>query len=139
VIPSESARAPLWLRLAALLLGIALLLWLPLEDVSVNWVLFFAGAINLWWAVRFLAARSSTNSNRLIVHYLWVGTIAGLAVPPLAVLLMVFKSGVHGHGFSDFFPDQLQAVLLRTPAWGGAGFFLSLGSALWRLAVTFHP
>jgi hypothetical protein len=119
------------LRLAGLLLGIALFLWLPFEDRSVNWALSFAGGISLWGATRFLVDRQTVGW-RLLVRHAWVGTLAGLAVAPLALLLMVFKSGVHAHGFPDFTYDQMQTVLLRTPVWTSSGLLLGLGSGIWR-------
>jgi hypothetical protein len=65
-----------------------------------------------------------------LLRYLIAGLLAGLAVAPLASFLMVFKTGLHGHGFPDFTPEQIVAVLHRTPIFASSGFFLGLGSGL---------
>ena len=48
--------------------------------------------------------------------------LLGFAVPVFAVFLMVFKGGLHAHGFPDFLPAQILAVLRSAPwfALGGA-------------------
>lgn len=121
------------MRFAALLLGLALLLWLPFEDLHINFVLFFALAISTWLGARFLLA-VPPDPKRILLRHLLVGLIAGLLVTPLAFGLMAFKTGVHGHGAPDFTPAQIGAVIRRTPIWIGGGMLIGLGSALWRLS-----
>ena len=123
--------APRWLRMTALAIGVSLLLWLPFEDTSVNSVLVFAAAISGWWALRFLVdapASGGKTKRRLVL----LGALAGLAISPIAFLLMAVKTGLHGHPSPDFAPEQLHAVLISTPAWIAAGILLGLGSGLWR-------
>jgi hypothetical protein len=86
-----------------------------------------------WLAARLLMIFHLTGARQLALCVL-VGTLAGLMVAPLALLLMAFKTGLHGHGTPDFTPAQVQAVLLYSPAWGGSGLLLGLGSGLWRIA-----
>jgi hypothetical protein len=75
-----------------------------------------------------------TKTGRSWLLYPLAGLLSGLAVTPLALLLMAFKSGVHGHGLPDFTPNQVTLVLLSTPAWAAAGLLVGLGIALWMKA-----
>jgi hypothetical protein len=125
---------PLWLRLAALPIAIALILWLPLEDVGIRSVYLLSAGISAWWAAR-LIAKFSAGQRRFSIRHIMVGAAAGIAVTPLALLLMAFKSGLHGHGSPDFTVGQMQAVVLRTPVWVIAGSLLGWGVAIARLAL----
>lgn len=114
-----------------MVLGIATLFWLPVEDLNERRVLFFAATICALVAARYLIVAPLTT--RLVLwYYIFVGTLAGLVVSPVAVLLMAFKSGLHGHATPDFTPAQVVAVLWRAPVWGGSGFLLGLSAGLWR-------
>jgi hypothetical protein len=119
--------------MAALLIGAVLLLWLPVEEVSAAGALVFAGAINAWWGTRLLLD-APADRRALLLRYALVGALAGLAVSPVALLLMIFKSGLHSHNQPDFTPGQMLAVIQRTPVWAAAGLLVALGSALLRLA-----
>lgn len=125
------SKTPLWLRLSALLLAVALILWLPVEDLDLRYVLLFAALIGAWWAARFLL-RLSPGGRSFIIKHLLIGVLSGAAVTPLALLLMVFKTGLHAHGQPDFTPGQVQAVLARTPVWTLAGLLITLGLAIAR-------
>lgn len=126
-------KLPLWLRLSALLIAVALILWLPIEDLDLRYVLLFAALITAWWAARFLV-RLPPDGRSFIMSHIVIGTLSGAAVTPLALLLMVFKSGLHAHGQPDFTLSQMQAILARTPVWALAGFLIALGLAILRLA-----
>jgi hypothetical protein len=104
------------LRLAGLGLLAAFLAWLPVEDVRAGWPLGLAAGGCAWgaWAVQ---VRRGWRGGRLAA----LGTAAGLAVAPLAVGLMLFKSGLHAHGFLDFGPGELLAMLAGAPLWMAAG------------------
>jgi hypothetical protein len=128
-----ASRELFGLRIAGFLIGAAVLLWLPFEDVSAAVVLLFAAAINAWWGARLLLA-TPNDRRALLLRYALVGMLAGLAVTPVALLLMAFKSGAHGHNLPDFSYDQILAVILRTPVWTAAGLLLGLGGALLRLS-----
>lgn len=121
------------LRLTALLLGVVILLWISFEDRSESVVLLLSAAICAWWAVRLLVGRPS-GRNIVLIRHIIVWTLAGLAIAPLAILLMAFKSGIHGHGTPDFTVRQIQSVLLGTPFLAVGGLLLGVGSALWRFA-----
>lgn len=120
------------LRVIALGIGVALLLWLPFEDPGVNAALAFSAVISGWWAVRFLVL-APAGRRKMILRHVSFGAFAGMMVSPLALLLMAMKTGLHGHSSPDFTVDQLQSVLASTPAWILSGVLLGFGSGLWRL------
>jgi hypothetical protein len=136
----------LLLRFTALIIAVAIILWLPIEDVGVHYVLVFAILISAWLAARFFPVstfpiawsnregRNREAGRRFIIKHIIIGTLSGVAVSPLALLLMAFKSGLHGHGQPDFTLSQMAAVLARTPVWALAGFLTALGIAIARLA-----
>lgn len=126
-------KTPGWLRLAALLLGVFLLLWLPVEDTNEIQVLVASAAVSAWLALRYLV-RLPGSAKSLGKHIL-VGMLAGFAVTPLALFLMAFKTGLHGHESPDFTAEQIYFVISRTPVWGFAGLLLGLGSGMLHLAV----
>lgn len=121
------------MRLAAIILGLAFLLWLPFEDVALKTVFTFALAISSWWGARLLVS-VPLDPKRSLVRHLLVGLLTGLAVTPIALGLMAFKTGIHGHGAADFTTTQIGAVIRRTPVWIGGGALIGLGSALWRIS-----
>lgn len=49
------------------------------------------------------------------------GGLSGLLLPLAALLLVLVKAGLHGHGFLDFSFYQLGWLLVRTPLWVGLG------------------
>ena len=96
--------------------------------------MLFASAGAAWFAARLLTRRSPARPWLFLLQYLSAGLLAGLAVGPLASFFMIFKTGLHGHGAPDFTPQQMAAVLLRTPIFGISGLLLGLGSGLAILA-----
>lgn len=128
------SNSPTWLRFLAFLLGVYLLLWLPVEDGNVTRVLFSAAAVNAWLALRYIVRLPASAKNGLIRHLL-VGLLAGLAVTPMALFLMAFKTGIHGHESPDFTAEQILAVIYGTPIWGCAGLLLGLGNGLLNIAA----
>lgn len=119
------------LRTAGLLLGAAILLWLPFEDTGIRWVVLFAGAISALLAAGVLQKRALSGWPSWMSHPL-TGLLAGAAVTPIAFLLMALKSGVHGHGAPDFTPQQVTSLLNSTPLFGLAGGIIGLGTGLYR-------
>ena len=109
-------------------------LWLPFEDAGTGWALLLAGVGAAWAAAWFLARpklKDNHNARRLPL----AGLLAGLAVTPLAILLMAVKSGVHGHLSADFSITQILGVLVSTPFWALAGLFVGGGLALAERAM----
>lgn len=137
---AASRAAPLWFRLFALGLGILLLFWLPVEDLDQRWVILFAAAFSALAAALYLsksnpAKTSSFQEKKSWLVFALVGALAGLAVPLLATLLMIFKIGLHGHPSPDFTPGQILAVFYRTPVFILAGLFISLGIWFYKKTV----
>jgi hypothetical protein len=94
------------------------LVWLPVEDVGVAAALLLGGTGCLWVTL-FLGKRR---------RHVWIGGLAGFATPATAALLMLFKTGLHAHGFSDFSGAQLWVAIRLTPYLAAAG--LAVGVAL---------
>ncbi|MCW5876791.1 MAG: hypothetical protein KIS85_07905 [Anaerolineales bacterium] len=100
---------------------IALLLWLPVEDTHIWFAVALGGLGALWGALRWRPAISASRPARLA----W-GAGLGAAAPLLALGLMAFKSGVHGHGFPDFTPRQTVQLLQAIPWSAAAGLLIGL-------------
>jgi len=121
-------------RILSLVLGFVLFFWLPIEDLNASLVTIFAIAICSLAVVRiFLPIKIQPGSKRWLLYPL-SGIIAGVAVTLVSLLLMAFKSGLHGHGSPDFTPDQVISVLRLTPLWSAAGFLIGLGTGIWLRA-----
>jgi hypothetical protein len=133
VTSRAAAVTPLWLRYAAILVGILFLVWLPLEDTHEGWVISLSAAFCAWWAARYLSMPNHS-VYPLWLRYTAAGFIAGISITPLALLLMVFKNGVHGHEFPDFSPQQMAWVVEYTPVWASAGILIGLGAGIWKMA-----
>jgi hypothetical protein len=127
VISDRQAPARRWLRIYTIVLGVLFLLWLPFEDQNEGLATAFAAAISIG-----LAARLEIGRPAALPRCLFLGAVAGLAVSPLAFLLMAFKTGLHGHAAPDFTGLQVVAVFLRAPVWALGGLLIGLGAALWR-------
>ncbi|RPI27891.1 MAG: hypothetical protein EHM70_17330 [Chloroflexota bacterium] len=121
------------LRLIALALGAAILLWLPFEDQTDTLATLLSAALCIWFAVRYSWA-DGLRPSQLLIRAALVWAIMGLLVSPLAALLLVFKIGLHSHSYPDFTPGQILAVLYRTPVWIIAGLLAGLGTGLFRMA-----
>ncbi len=117
------------LRILALFLGAAIFVWLPFEDLTPRGYFVFAALICSLSAA-WLAFRCRWSTTRAVTALL-LGGFAGLAVAPLAVALMVLKSGLHAHPTPDFTLQQVWAVLRLAPVWGMAGLLASLALRLW--------
>jgi hypothetical protein len=114
-------------------MGVALLLWLPIEDTSLITAMLFGTVLILWGAAFYLS--SLTRRGKLgWYNYLLVGMAAGLLVGPLTALLMIFKIGLHGHEIPDFSFQQVSVALSRTPFWGLGGGLFGLGIGVWKKA-----
>ena len=140
----SKSTTPIWYRITALIVGIAWLIWLSIEDLSERWVLLFSVTICVLLAVRFLiyySAQRSKNedkypqnreqrSARRFLFYPLVGALTGLAVTPVAIFLMALKTGLHGHFAPEFTSAQVFIVLVRTPIWIVGGLLIGVGVEL---------
>ena len=113
------------LRWGGLLLLGLLLAWLPLEDVHVGAALTLAALFGLWLYGRLISERRPS----ALAHLGWAA-LAGAVVPVMALVLMVFKSGLHAHGFSDFSVAQMVAVLALIPQALGVGLLVGLSAQI---------
>lgn len=88
------------------------LLWLPFEDTQIIFPAVLAVDLGIWLALRAWPSwiRLGDAAAAALTAAAWLGSL-----PLLAVLLMMFKSGLHGHGFGDFTASQVQLALLATP------------------------
>ncbi len=132
-LPLRRRAGALWLRWTALGTGMALLAWLPLEDVNPAWPLLLSG-LACFLAAAALLRRAPAGRRAAFGLQLLAGLLGGAAAPLGAVLLMVFKTGVHTHAVPDFTPAQISEVLTRTPIFALGGLLMGLGAALWRKA-----
>lgn len=116
-----------WWGIVLVFLGV---FWLPVEDVSLGAVTLLAaglcGWLGVWCALRWPARLPPER------YPLW-GLAVGLAVPVAAIGLMVFKSGLHAHGYSDFTAQQMGQMLKGGFGWAGGG--LAMGWVIKRMVV----
>jgi hypothetical protein len=127
-----------WSRLLALGYGIALFVWLSVEDVAV-WpaALFGLGLSSLIVILltldkiggRWLAGRY------LLVLGLLLGAADGLGTSVATAVLMFFKNARHAHVLPDYPVDMIIAVLERAPLWAAAGALAGLSVGLVWLAL----
>jgi hypothetical protein len=120
-----SSKLPLWLRWFGLALGALTLAWLPIEDTHTVYLIIFS---TLWsaWVAGWLSTRPKVSAwlSSSGWGFVLLGAVAGLVSASVAVGLVVFKAGIHAHGFLDFSNYQLARLLSRTPIW------VALGAAL---------
>jgi uncharacterized paraquat-inducible protein A len=122
-----------WMRISALLLGIAILIWLSFEDSDIRILLAFSSAVCLWTGIRLLYSGSSGRTGSLI-FLVMIGFVVGFAVVPVAVTLMAIKSGLHAHSTAEYTGKQVQDVLVLAPVLSISGLLLGLGAGLLRIA-----
>ena len=139
-----SSKLRLW-RFVAVGMGILWLLWLPIEDTSERSVIIFALAICGLLTARVLISPFASKFSlqranddqiqpsliRSYLFYALLGSLAGVGITLVSILLMVFKTGLHGHGTPDYSLEQMIAVVQLTPIWVLGGVLISLGIAFW--------
>jgi hypothetical protein len=108
------------------------LFWLPVEDTR----LLALGLLSACWAAwlgGWLETRGWFRSRVAGVCHRRVlaGGLAGLLLPLAALLLVLLKAGLHGHGFLDFSFYQLGWLLARTPLWVGLGSLGGWAAGRW--------
>jgi len=96
-------------------------IWLPLEDNTI--------LIPLLLALPISGLVAWLSYHRFHFGYVRCGMMGGLVIAPIALLLIAFKTGVHGHDIADFTARQILSVINSTPAWTLAG---SLFGWLWK-------
>lgn len=117
-----SSKPPLRLRWSGLALGVLTLAWLPLEDTH---TVYLTSLSLLWstWLAGWFSARPRVRAWLASGGWAFalLGAAAGLFSAPAAVGLVIFKAGLHAHGFVDFSLTQLYQLLIRTPIWSVLG------------------
>lgn len=122
-------RAHRILRLGGILLGVVALLWLSFEGRDERQAILLAALLSTLGAI----ATGLRFGGRLRGYWLVIlGAVFGFLVPLLAVLLMVIKTGLHGHGVPDFTLAQITAVLRLIPVWSGVGVLVGGAAALFE-------
>ena len=118
--------------------GLVLLLWLSLEDNgTLSVALLGTGAAALFTIIALL---NRIGGYVLPMRFWFTGLIGlGAAIGALSTLtttlLMFFKTSWHNHGFPDYPPAMMLAMLQRLPVWMLAGALIGLAIALIKLAV----
>lgn len=126
----NSNKLPLVLRWWGLLVGVATFFWLPNEDTGLVWLLALSTAWCVWlggWLRFRLDKFSQPAWGRVLI-----AGLGGASVFPVALFLVIFKAGLHQHGFLDFTNSQLRRVLELTPFWGACGVLLGLALEMVR-------
>jgi hypothetical protein len=113
-------------RLFAILLGIALFFWIPLEDSSENLAVLYAYFISTW-LVGALLIRFKNPSRLTIINICFAGILTGATITPLIIFLMVLKTGIHAHLVPDYSFEQFISIINRTPIWFISGYLTGMG------------
>jgi hypothetical protein len=130
---------PLWLSLVNLLFGIAVLLWLSIEDNG--WIVTIYGALGSLLLVAHLmfkilqTRQTLTPRSALIVGFL-VGASWGASAIILTMLLMLMKTSLHGHLYPDYSFPLIFGMVARLPAWSVAGGLIGLATVMLGLRKT---
>jgi hypothetical protein len=130
----KSPPRPLWLRWSGILLGVGFFIWLPFEDQTTQVVTFLAIAISIWSAIAFFYFPYLRSWPR-IRRYVATGLLAGIAVTPITLLLIIVKTGLHAHPTPDFTNQQILLSLQRMPIWIISGILTGFGIGLISSAI----
>lgn len=127
-----------WQRLIVIGGGLAVFLWLRLEDhgvvPAIIMGLILAGLALIVWLWPRLANRP-LNPGRLVLLAALSGVGLGLLTALAAAFLMLLKNGFHGHLNPDYPAGVMLDTLVRAPLWALAGGLLAAALALVWLAA----
>jgi hypothetical protein len=119
------------IRISAFLVGAVSIFWLTIEDVGTTFIFFLATCICFLGLLKISTAHSLGKA-RLILK-LAAGGIAGAAIGPAMIGLMILKIGLHSHGTPDFTPNEILQVLRNIPFWTISGVLITLGVHLFQI------
>lgn len=127
-----------WQRLIVIGGGLAVFLWLRLEDhgvvPAIIMGLILAGLALIVWLWPRLANRP-LKPGRLVLLAALSGVELGLLTALAAAFLMLLKNGFHGHLNPDYPAGVILDTLVRAPIWALAGGLLAAALALVWLAA----
>lgn len=135
-------RNPRQTRLLVIACGAFLFLWLHIEDnsifpaVAAGFMLTLVTAaiwLNRHFGGRTLALRLFLPAAAL------VGAVGGLGTSAATALLMLLKSGMHGHVFPDYPFGVIVEIVQRAPLWALAGALACFGLVLAWVALKPSP
>lgn len=129
--PDQHRTTKRTLRFVALGIGFFVLLWIPVEDHGLEWIILFATAISAWLVAYGLLRIKKIGLNSWDSYPLG-GALAGIIAAPVGLLLMAIKSGIHAHDPPDFSIAQAFAILKGSLVWVFAGTSIGFGIKLWR-------
>ncbi len=127
-------RRSMWTRITLIVAGALWFVWIGIEDQSTIAVLIMAAIVVLALLSAGLEQyflRTNGSQGRRVTVILLSGTLGGLLVTPLAVLLMAVKVSLHNHAVPDFSRLDVIQVLYSTPAWVLGMLMLSAAAALY--------
>ncbi len=124
-----------WFRLAALVIGIIVFLWLRFEDDNVIaasvCALLGSCLIAVGWAWRRVGGRDYS-WRWMLAACAALGGLIGLGTAAAAAILMLIKNGLHAHLFPDFPFGMISGVFTLAPIWAVGGALIGLGiGAVW--------
>jgi len=128
-IPAAGRRT----RLIAMGYGLALFLWMSVEDNAV-WPVSLYG-LGLAALIVNLTLLDKMGGQFISLRYLplvgalW-GALIGLGASLAVTGLMFFKNAAHAHFFLDYPPELMLSMLRRAPAWTITGGLAGVGLAL---------
>jgi hypothetical protein len=130
-VKSDPVSTPRWLLLWTIILAISLLIWTQLEDLSPGRALLFATAVCLTAGIHAWFRSNKNPCIRLWLRYPLGAAGLGFSTPLLAAFFMVFKSGLHGHGFPDYLFEDYLAALALIPLYTVAGLAIGILISVW--------
>jgi MFS superfamily sulfate permease-like transporter len=117
-------------RLIGLVCGVAVFLWLRIEDQNVLFAVLCGISLAVAslgiYAWKLTSGRRYPAQTALIGGVLF-GGLCGLASALVTAILMLLKNGFHAHLFPDFPFGMISDMLLRAPIWALAGALIGFG------------
>lgn len=129
----DGPRSKRGARLINTVYFLLLLVWMPIEG-NLLMVTIFGGATALWLTfhlISYLTRWQTAIASFNLLIWGGIGLINGLMLPPIILMLMGLKTGLHAHG-PEFTPVEIAYILSRFVPWGGLGLLGGLGWGMMR-------